>query len=133
MDCPCKAAMGAPQSEISSSCIAVGEYYARFWMENCRKYNPCVISQEEALEITKSFRRKKHLSQIFFKVATGGSSGVVCTCHTDTCVSLMATKLARKFDHSLSQSAESEYSVSCNFIGLHCSTDGVLRYYCIND
>jgi ferredoxin len=70
------------------------------------------ISQEEAMEIIERFRKKKHITQAFFKVATGGSTGVICNCHPDTCVSLQATNLAGKISNQLSMTAKSGYSVA---------------------
>lgn len=110
MDCPCKKATGAAPEDINS-CIAVGRSVASFWLEHCGKYNPRKISQAEALAIIERFREKGHITQAFLKVATGGSTGVICNCHPDTCVSLQATRLAGGLDKSLSMTAESGYSV----------------------
>lgn len=110
MDCPCKKACHAPAEDISS-CLAVGKSVTSFWLEHCQKYHPRKISQKEALEIIKHFRKKKHVTQAFFKVATGGSTGVICNCHPDTCVSLQATKFSRRISSELSMTAQSGYSV----------------------
>lgn len=110
MDCPCKKSTGAAPEDIHS-CIAVGRSVASFWLEHCEKYNPRKISQKEALSIIDRFRKTGHITQAFFKVATGGSTGVICNCHPDTCVSLQATKLASGIDPSLSMTAGSGYSV----------------------
>ena len=45
------------------------------------------------------------------KVATGGSTGVICNCHPDTCVSLQATRFAAALDKDLTMTAKSGYSV----------------------
>lgn len=111
MDCPCKKSMNAPDEDINS-CIAVGRSIGSFWLEHCQKYNPRKISQSEALAIIDHFRKKDHITQAFFKVATGGSTGVICNCHPDTCVSLQATKLAGGLDKSLTMTAKSGYSIS---------------------
>ncbi len=111
MDCPCKKANKAPEEDINS-CLAVGKNLSSFWLEQCGKYNPRKISQEEAMEIIEQFRKKKHITQAFFKVATGGSTGVICNCHPDTCVSLQATNLAGKISDQLSMTAKSGYSVA---------------------
>jgi Fe-S-cluster-containing hydrogenase component 2 len=113
MDCPCKKSLGAAAEDINS-CIAVGRSVASFWLEHCSKYNPRKITQTEALSIIDRFREKGHITQAFFKVATGGSTGVICNCHPDTCVSLQATRLAGGIDKSLSMTAESGYSVCHN-------------------
>jgi len=111
MDCPCKKSTNAPAEDINS-CIAIGKGLASFWLEHCRKYNPRKITQKEALEIIQRLRKKNHINQAFFKVATGGSTGVICSCHPDTCVSLQGSVLARKIENGLSQSAEAGYSVT---------------------
>lgn len=110
MDCPCKKASGAPESDINS-CIAVGKGLTSFWLEHCAKYNARAISQEEALAIIAGFRKKNHITQAFFKVATGGCTGVICNCHPATCTSLQATRYAGRIDPTLSMTAKSGYSV----------------------
>jgi len=110
MDCPCKKAMNALPEDINS-CIAVGRSIGSFWLEHCEKYNSRKISQSEALEIIERFRKRNHITQAFFKVATGGSTGVICNCHPDTCVSLQATKLAGGIDKRLSMTVKSGYTV----------------------
>ncbi len=111
MDCPCKKSLGAPADTINS-CIVVGSGTGKFWMDACKKYNPGKISQEEALSIVKHFRSKGFITQAFFKVATGGSTGVICNCHPDTCVSLKASSITRKIDKNVTMNAKSGYSVS---------------------
>jgi ferredoxin len=141
MDCPCKKSANAPEDEISS-CVAVGKGLASFWLEHCKKYNPRKITQQEALDLIKHFRAKNHITQAFFKVATGGSTGVICNCHPDTCVSLQATMYTKKIDKSLSMNAKAGYSVThdaekctqcgtcesvCNF-GIIETVDGQRKY-----
>ena len=108
MDCPCKLGRKEPCEPVSS-CIAVGRSLALFWLEHCQKYRPRKITQAEALEIISTHRRTGHVTQAFFKVATGGSTGVICNCCPKCCVSFEATRLARKIDRSLSMNAESGY------------------------
>jgi ferredoxin len=110
MDCPCKKSFNAP-AETINSCIVVGSGTGKFWMDSCKKYHPRNISQEEALEIVKRFRSKGYITQAFFKVATGGSTGVICNCHPDTCVSLKASSITRKIDKNVTMNAKSGYSV----------------------
>ncbi len=111
MDCPCKKSLNDTQESINS-CISVGKWTSQFWLDRCGKYNPRKITQQEALDLIKEFRKKGYLTQVFLKVATGGSTGVICNCHPDTCVSLQATKFAKKIDKNLSMSAEAGYSVT---------------------
>lgn len=111
MDCPCKKTLGAP-AETLASCICVGEATARFWVERLgNKYNARRISREEALSIVHRFRGMGYVTQAFFKVATGGSTGVICNCHPDSCVSLKATGFAQRFDPGLSMAADAGYGV----------------------
>ena len=122
MDCPCKLATGAPRDTVHS-CIAVGREVTSFWMEHCGKYNPEMISGEEAIDMIKKLRKKGHINQAFLKVATGGKTGVICTCHPDTCVSLIASQILSGIKNGAVQYAISGYSVnhdsaSCTF----CST-----------
>jgi len=141
MDCPCKKAANAQDSTVSS-CIAVGKQLASFWLDHCSKYNPRKISQEQALEIVTTLRNKGHITQAFFKVATGGCTGVICNCHPETCASLQATMYARQIDIGLSMNAPSGYSVThdpkkcskckacesiCHFDAL-CFTNGNRKY-----
>ncbi len=113
MDCPCKKSTHAPAESINC-CLYVGKGH-EFWLEHGKKYHSRRISQKEALNIIKAFRNKGYITQAFFKVATGGSTaGVICNCHPDSCVSLIATSIIRKLDTGLSQNAASGYSVAHN-------------------
>jgi Pyruvate/2-oxoacid:ferredoxin oxidoreductase delta subunit len=109
MECPCKAATGS--CAPAACCIAVGEKLAGFWLDHCQKYNARRIGQEEALAIVRQYRKQGHVTQAFFKVATGGSTGVICNCCPDCCVSLKATAAARALDPSLSMNAPAGYNV----------------------
>ena len=95
MDCPCKLELKDPCQPVAS-CIAIGRPVVDFWMEHCGKYNVRRISREEALEIIDRHRKTGHINQAFFKVATGGSMGVLCNCCPKCCVSMRATSLAQK-------------------------------------
>ncbi len=108
MDCPCKKSLNAP-GETINSCIAVGKGLASFWLDHCDKYNARKISQEEALDIIRGLRQKGHITQAFFKVATGGSTGVICNCHPETCANLKATVVGKKIDPALTMTAKSGY------------------------
>lgn len=113
MDCPCKRAKAAEHAcGPLASCIAVGETLASFWLEHCGRYHARRITQQEALELIQSMRKSGHITQAFFKVATGGHTGVICNCCPRCCVSLESTRLARQWGDDLSMNAESGYSVS---------------------
>ncbi len=112
MDCPCKKALNDKDENINS-CLAVGKGLTSFWLEHGgKKYNARRITQKEAIDIITRFRKMGYLTQAFFKVATGGSTGVICNCHPDTCVSLQASRFAKKFKKSFTMNAESGYAVS---------------------
>ncbi|MCU0848282.1 MAG: 4Fe-4S binding protein [Spirochaetes bacterium] len=113
MDCPCKVALGDRDENILS-CLAVGKGLSSFWLEHGQKYNSRKISQKDALALILKFRSMGYITQAFFKVATGGSTGIICNCHPDTCVSLKATKFAARFNKKLSMTAKSGYSVKFN-------------------
>jgi Fe-S-cluster-containing hydrogenase component 2 len=114
MDCPCKRILGDKDENINS-CLAVGKGLSSFWLEHGKeKYHARKISQKEALTMINRFRKMGYLTQAFFKVATGGSTGVICNCHPDTCVSLQATKFAKKFSSKLTMNAPSGYTVEFN-------------------
>ena len=129
MDCPCKKTLNAPEWSINS-CISVGKKTSQFWLDSCgKKYNARKISQHEALALIKQFREKGYLTQAFFKVATGGSTGIICNCHIESCVSLQASMFAKKFDPSLSMSADSGYSVI--YDNLKCRKSGTCARICM--
>lgn len=112
MDCPCKLELKDPCQPVAS-CIAVGRPLVDFWMEHCGKYHVRRIDKEEALDIIKEHRANGHVNQVFFKVATGGSMGVLCNCCPKCCVSMRATALTRKIKgaEDISQYAASGYLV----------------------
>ena len=111
MDCPCKKTLGDEDWTINS-CLAVGKATTAFWLDHGKKYNAKKITQQEALDLISRFRKAGYLTQAFFKVATGGCSGVICNCHPDTCVSLKATEFGRKFNPSLNMNAHAGYAVN---------------------
>lgn len=127
MDCPCKLSKKAPADEINS-CIAVGKGTASFWIEHCQKYNARKITQKEALELIERLRKKNHITQAFFKVSTGGCTGVICNCHPDTCAALQATHYFSQLDNSLSMTAESGYAV--HYDGEKCNNCGKCATVC---
>lgn len=113
MDCPCKITLGDRDENIAS-CLAVGKSLSSFWIEHGSKYHAKKITQKDALELVERLRKKGYITQAFLKVATGGHTGVICNCHPDTCVSLKATRFAKKFDEKLNMNAESGYSIEWN-------------------
>ena len=125
MDCPCKAATKSPCKPVNC-CIAVGRDFAPIWLEHCReRYHARQVTQEEALALIETMRKTGHIQQAFLKVGTGGLTGVICNCCPRCCVSLDASRIAKKIDAGLYMNAESGYSVKrdaekCSACG-HCA------------
>lgn len=115
MDCPCVVAKKGGENLGDcgpiNRCFAVGKGLATFWVEHCQKYHARYISQAEALALLRDFRKRGHITQAFFKVATGGRTGVICNCCPECCVSLEASRLLQRFRPTFNQSCESGYSV----------------------
>ncbi len=113
MDCPCKLELDDPCQPVAS-CIAVGRPLVDFWLEHCARYHARRINREEALDIIERHRRSGHVTQAFFKVATGGSMGVICSCCPRCCVSMRATALVQRIKgaEGMSQYAPSGYKVA---------------------
>ncbi len=134
MDCPCKKTLNASEWTINS-CISVGKKTSQFWLDRCgKKYNARKITPKEAIDLVRKFREKGYVTQAFFKVATGGSTGVICNCHIETCVSLQASRFARRFNSELTMNADSGYSMrhhngACRLCGAcarFCQFDAVV-------
>jgi Pyruvate/2-oxoacid:ferredoxin oxidoreductase delta subunit len=96
MDCPCKLQMENPCQPLAA-CIAVGRPLVDFWLEHGQKYHVRRISKEEALETIAQLRKTGHYNQAFFKVATGGRTGVICNCCSKCCGGGMANRFTRRF------------------------------------
>jgi Fe-S-cluster-containing dehydrogenase component len=141
MDCPCKIATDAPCRPLNS-CMAIGDPIASFWLENCQKYNPRIMTADEAMEHIKKLRATGHFQQVFSKKSTHGQTYSICNCCKVCCASWIGTKAAKKVDRKLSQTAPSGYSVyhdssKCSLCGTCveiCSfnanriTEGILDY-----
>lgn len=96
MDCPCKALLENPCQPINA-CIAVGRPVSDFWLEHCEKYNVRKITKDEALDIIEQHRKTGHFNQIFFKVATGGRTGVICNCCKKCCGAGSLPKIIQRY------------------------------------
>ena len=86
MECPCKATM--PEHERcrpSKSCIAVGKNLVSFWLDHGKKYGVEKLTKEQVLERIDELRKTGHFNQAYFKVATGGRTGVICNCCDKCC------------------------------------------------
>ena len=111
MDCPCRLARGKP-CQAPSVCMAVGRTTAEFWLEHGQKYHVRKVSQAEALAIVKDARERGCVSSAWFKVATGGRTGVICSCCSCCCGAIEGMRIGRMFDKNLSNIAPSGYSVA---------------------
>jgi ferredoxin len=96
MDCPCRLRRedGCRPADV---CIAVGRTTAQFWLEHGQKYHARKITQEEALQIIKDAHERGSITTSWFKVATGGRTGVICSCCTCCCGGLHGMRLVKKF------------------------------------
>ena len=110
MDCPCRIHRGNRCQPVNV-CIAVGRTTAEFWLEHCEKYHVRKITQDEALKIVIDARKRGWITTAWFKVETGGRTGVICSCCSCCCGGIEGMRLGRKIDEKLSIIAPSGYSV----------------------
>ena len=96
MDCPCRLAREDGCKPVNV-CMAVGRTTAQFWLEHGQKYHARKISQEEALTILREAHDRGNITTSWFKVATGGRTGVICACCTCCCGGLEGMRLVKKF------------------------------------
>lgn len=97
MDCPCRSARSSPCLPVDV-CLAVGRPTVDFWLEHGRKYNVRKITQDEALQIIRESHARGEITTAWFKVATGGRTGVICSCCTCCCGALEGMRLAQKLE-----------------------------------
>ncbi len=109
MDCPCRLARGKP-CQAPSVCMAVGRTYAEFWLEHCEKYHARKVEHAEALAIIEDARRRGCITTAWFKVATGGMTGIICSCCSCCCVGMVGLHLGEMLDKRLSNIVPSGYS-----------------------
>ena len=95
MDCPCRASRANPCQPINV-CVAVGRTTAEFWLEHGEKYHARKIDQAEALDIMEKAHEQGCITTAWFKVATGGRTGVICQCCTCCCGALEANRLVKQ-------------------------------------
>ncbi len=93
MDCPCRLSRENPCQPVHV-CIAVGRTTAQFWLEHGAKFHVERITPDRALEIVKDARSQGQITTAWFKVATGGRTGVICSCCSCCCGGLEAMRLA---------------------------------------
>jgi NAD-dependent dihydropyrimidine dehydrogenase PreA subunit len=132
MDCPCRLHRdnGCQPTDL---CIAVGRTTAEFWLEHCEKYHVRKITQDEALKIVMDARKRGCITTAWFKVETGGRTGVICSCCPCCCGGIEGMKIGRKFDKDLSNIAPSGYTVEidpdkcklCKQCTTVCAFDGI--------
>jgi NAD-dependent dihydropyrimidine dehydrogenase PreA subunit len=128
MDCPCRLAREDGCRPVNV-CMAVGRTTAQFWLEHGRKYHARKISQEEALSILREAHDRGNITTSWFKVATGGRTGVICACCTCCCGGLEGMRLVKKFKggEELSNMISSGYvaivdALACEACGLCAGT-----------
>lgn len=99
MDCPCRLARENPCEPVDV-CMAVGRTTAEFWLEHGRKFNAKRITQAEALSRLREAHERGDITTAWFKVATGGRTGVICSCCTCCCGALQVTRIAQALKDS---------------------------------
>lgn len=116
MDCPCRLSR-EKHCEPVNVCIAVGRTTASFWLEHCAHNNARKITQKEALEIIKKGRERGEITTAWFKVATGGRTGVICSCCSCCCGGLEANRIVKqlKYGSGLTITAPSGYVVQTDY------------------
>jgi len=110
MDCPCRLNRESPCQPVNI-CMAVGRTTAEFWLDHGQKYHVRKVSQAEALRIITDARQMGCITTAWFKVATGGRTGVICSCCSCCCGGIEGMRIAQRFDKTLSIIAPSGYSV----------------------
>ncbi len=136
MDCPCRKSSGS-SCEPLNVCMGVGRHYAELWMDVGDKYNVRQVSQAEALDILKDARSKGCITAAWFKVATGGRTGVICSCCSCCCGGLEGMRIAKKLSggRPLTNVAGSGYRVAideklclqCESCSDSCQFDAMIR------
>jgi len=69
---------------------------AQFWLEHGRKYHAKKITQEEALARLEEGHSRGNITTAWFKVATGGRTGVRCSCCTCCCGGLYGMRVGKR-------------------------------------
>lgn len=112
IDCPCRKAFEKDTDDMTV-CICVGNG-ALFWLEQGKRQHSRRIDQAEALDIIRRQRAKGCITTAWFKVATGGRSGVICSCHPDYCVGLQGMRMAKDLTYAegVTNHAPSGYTIA---------------------
>jgi Pyruvate/2-oxoacid:ferredoxin oxidoreductase delta subunit len=133
MDCPCRMGRGDDGCDYSETCIAVGKVFAELWMDHGTRFHPRRLSQQEALDIIAKKRDEGCITAAWFKVATGGRTGVICNCCDCCCGGLQGMRVVRtvKGGEKLSNYSPSGYKVDHDVE--KCDTCGKCADACIFD
>lgn len=120
IDCPCRKAFEKDTDDMTV-CICVGAG-ALFWLEQGKRQHSRRIDQAEALDIIRRQRAKGCITTAWFKVATGGRTGVICSCHPDYCVGLQGMRMAKSlaYPEGVTNHAPSGYTA---LIDMHACTN----------
>ncbi len=132
MDCPCRLSRET-HCEPVSTCLAVGKVFAQLWLEHGTRFHPRRISKEEALQIVKDRRADGCITTAWFKVATGGRTGVICNCCSCCCGGLQGMRVVKKIKgaEGITNVAPSGYKVDHD--PNKCDTCGTCAQVCIFD
>jgi ferredoxin len=94
MDCPCRLSRENPCLP-TRVCLAVGRTTAEFWLDHGKKYSVEKINADQALQIIRDARDRGCITTAWFKVATGGRTGVICSCCSCCCGGIEGMRLAK--------------------------------------
>lgn len=114
MDCPCRKHRGEKGCKPYDVCIAVGRTTAEFWLEVGRQNHARQITQAEALKIITDARKRGCITTAWFKVATGGRTGVICSCCACCCGGIEGRRIGKSFDNKLTNMVSSGYVVKAD-------------------
>ena len=132
MDCPCRLHRENPCEPVNV-CMAVGRIMGEFWMEHGAKFNARKITQQEALEILHEAHDRGNITTAWFKVATGGRTGVICSCCTCCCGGLEGMRIAR----SLKGGEDLRFIIPSGYVAVidseKCVSCGTCEWVCIFD
>jgi len=122
IDCPCRKVFERDTDDMTV-CLCVGTG-ALFWLEHGERQHSRRIDQAEALDIIRRQRAKGCITTAWFKLATGGRTGVICSCHPDYCVGLRGMRMAKDLTYAegVTNHAPSGYTIAidaarCNNCG----------------
>lgn len=90
IDCPCRTARGEKGCYPRDVCIIIGEPWVSWVLENNTASHPRLITQEEALEITRRQHEAGNVQSAFFKDAAANQLFALCNCCSCCCCAIIS-------------------------------------------